>query len=70
MLMCQRMFKSLVLMEVRSFNQDEFKISTIRQPIELMAKKSVEALINIIEDKPVEKKVILPISFIKGYTTK
>ena len=26
--------------------------------------------INIIEDKPVEKKVILPISFIKGYTTK
>ena len=54
----------------RSFNQDEFKISTIRQPIELMAKKSVEALINIIEDKPLEKKVILPISFIKGYTTK
>ena len=54
----------------RSFSQDEFKISTIRQPIELMAKKSVEALINIIEDKPLEKKVILPINFIKGYTTK
>ena len=35
-----------------------------------MAKKSVEALINIIEDKPLEKKVILPINFIKGYTTK
>lgn len=54
----------------RSFSQDEFKISTIRQPVELMAKKSVEALINIIEDKPLEKKVILPINFIKGYTTK
>ena len=56
-------------MEVDHLTKMNLK-STIRQPIELMAKKSVEALINIIEDKPVEKKVILPISFIKGYTTK
>ena len=55
---------------MKSCAQDEFKISTIRQPIELIAQESVSALINIIEKKSEKKEIILPISFIKGYTTK
>lgn len=55
---------------MRSCAQDEFKISTIRQPIELIAQESVNALIDIIEKKSVKKEIILPIDFIKGYTTK
>ena len=55
---------------MKSCVQDEFKISTIRQPIELIAQESVSALINIIEKKSEKKEIILPISFIKGYTTK
>ena len=55
---------------MRSCAKDEFKISTIRQPIELIAQESVNALIDIIEKKSVKKEIILPIDFIKGYTTK
>ena len=49
---------------------DEVQISTIRQPIEQIAKEAVSALINQIENKPVTKKIIIPIKYIKGYTTK
>lgn len=55
---------------IRSSAKDRFTISTIRQPIESIAEESVSALIKIIEKNSVEKKIILPISFIKGYTTK
>ena len=54
----------------KSSIEDDFKISTIRQPVELIAKESVKILLKIIESKKVEKEVILPIKFIKGYTTK
>ena len=50
--------------------KDTIKISTIRQPVELIAKEAVKSLINIIENNKVEKEIILPISFINGYTTK
>ena len=49
---------------------DEVQISTIRQPIEQIAKEAVSALINQIENKPVTKKIIIPIKYIQGYTTK
>ena len=54
----------------RSCVQDEFELSTIRQPIEKIAEESVKALLNIIEKKNVKKEIILPVNFIKGYTTK
>ena len=50
--------------------KDTIKISTIRQPVELIAEKAVRSLINIIENNKVEKEIILPISFIGGYTTR
>lgn len=50
--------------------QDNFTLSTIRQNVEVMAEEAVNALKNIIEKKKTEKKIIIPVSFIKGYTTK
>lgn len=55
---------------IRSSADDEFNISTIRQPIESIAEESVSVLIDIIEKKKVKKEVILPVKFIKGHTTK
>lgn len=54
----------------KSSATDTVKISTIRQPVELIAEEAVKALINIIENKKVKKEIILPITFIQGYTTK
>lgn len=55
---------------IRSSIHDEIKISTIRQPIELVAKEAVKALINLLQNKPIKKEILLPVKFIKGYTTK
>lgn len=56
---------------IRSHHKDSIKISTIRQPIERIAKESVKALINIIDNnKEMKKEIILPVEFIKGFTTK
>lgn len=54
----------------RSSARDEFVLSTIRQPIERIAEESVSSLISIIEKKKTKKKIILPVTFIKGNTTK
>ncbi|MBZ0314519.1 LacI family DNA-binding transcriptional regulator [Clostridium butyricum] len=54
----------------RASAKDEFVISTIRQPVELIAQESVKALMNIIENKHLEKEIILPVNFIEGNTTK
>lgn len=55
---------------IKSHHKDNIKISTIRQPIESIANESVKALINIINNKEIEKEIILPVRFIKGFTTK
>lgn len=55
---------------IRSSAKSKIEISTIRQPIELIAEQSVNALIDIIENKSSNKEIIIPISFIEGYTTK
>lgn len=54
----------------KSSAKDIIKISTIRQPVELIAEESVKALINIIENNKVEKEIILPVTFVEGYTTR
>ena len=54
----------------RSSARDEFVLSTIRQPIERIAEESVSSLISIIEKRKTKKKIILPVTFIKGNTTK
>lgn len=55
---------------IRSHQKDTIRISTIRQPIERIAKEAVKALINIIDNKEMKKEIILPVKFIKGFTTK
>lgn len=45
-------------------------ISSIRQDVELMAKKSVQALIGSINEKGNVVRSVLPVNFKKGYTTK
>ena len=53
----------------RSSKNESIKISTIRQPLELLAEESVKELLNIIENNEARKKIILPVSYVKGYTT-
>lgn len=55
---------------IKSHRNDTIKISTIRQPIESIANESVKALFGIINNKEIEKEIILPVRFIKGFTTK
>ena len=47
-----------------------YVISTIKQPLEEMAKAAVSALFNMIESKPVVLQTILPITYVDGKTTK
>lgn len=51
-----------------SYEQD-FIMSTIRQPVEQMAKEAVEILFKMIEGDYTSKKVKLPVYYIKGDTT-
>lgn len=54
----------------RASASSKYEISTIRQPIDLIAKEAVRSLISIIESSKFESEIILPISFIEGHTTK
>lgn len=53
----------------KSHQHERHTISTIRQPIELLAESAVEALINMIEGQEVQPFVQFPVQFIKGKTT-
>lgn len=46
------------------------KISTIRQPLDLIAEKAVFNLNKVINKEDISKETLLPVRFIKGYTTK
>lgn len=46
-----------------------YVVSTIRQPIQLMAQSAVNSLIGIINNKDVEKRVVLPVEFKRGNST-
>lgn len=45
-------------------------VSTIRQPVDLMAKVAVEKIIQVIDGEPVKEKITLPVTYIEGPTTK
>jgi len=45
-------------------------VSSIRQPVDLMAKKCVEIMISLINKKTVQEINYLPITFVDGGTTK
>lgn len=55
---------------IRANKKEPIRISTIRQSVENIAKEAVTALINIIDSKEIKKEIILPVKFLKGYTTK
>ena len=54
----------------KSHSKETIKISTIRQPIELIAEKAVSNLYNLINKESTPNETLLPVKFIKGYTTK
>lgn len=45
-------------------------VSTIRQPVDLMAKAAVEQIIQLIDGEPVKTKITLPVHYVEGPTTK
>ena len=45
-------------------------ISTIRQPVDLMAKAAVEKIIQVIDGEPIKMKITLPVHYVEGPTTK
>jgi len=45
-------------------------VSTIRQPVDLMAKAAVEQIIQVIDGEPVKTKITLPVHYVEGPTTK
>ena len=55
---------------IKSSKDDFIHISTIRQPIEFIAKESVEAIHALVNKESIKKEILLPVEFIKGYTTK
>lgn len=54
----------------KSSSDDQIEISTIRQPIEAIAKESVKGIIALINRQMVSREMILPVKFIQGKTTK
>ncbi len=45
-------------------------VSTIRQPVDLMAKAAVEKIIQVIDGESVSTKITLPVHYVEGPTTK
>ena len=45
-------------------------VSTIRQPVDLMAKAAVEKIIQVIDGEPIKMKITLPVHYVEGPTTK
>ena len=54
----------------KSSKKSVIEISTIRQPIELIAKHTVESIDALINKQTIEKEIILPVEFHQGSTTK
>ncbi|MGO2962892.1 MAG: LacI family DNA-binding transcriptional regulator [Carnobacterium maltaromaticum] len=55
---------------VKLSEEREYLMTTIRQPLETMAKVSVEQIMNAINGDPIDYKTIIPVTFIEGSTTK
>lgn len=54
----------------KSHESEPYTISTIRQPIDLLAIKSVETLVQVIGGKQVDPLIQFPVNYIRGKTTK
>ncbi len=55
---------------IKSSATDEIKITTICQPIEEIAKMSVNGVIALINKREVSHEVLLPVQLFQGKTTK
>lgn len=55
---------------VKLSEEREYLLTTIRQPLETMAKVAVEQIMNAINGDPIDYKTIIPVTFIEGSTTK
>lgn len=55
---------------IKMQNDLDYAVSSIRQPVPLMAKKAVEVLIAIVQNKNVIKRNVLSVEFVEGGTTK
>ena len=55
---------------VKLSEEREYLMTTIRQPLETMAKVAVEQIMNAINGEPIDYKTIIPVTFIEGSTTK
>ncbi|EFU73187.1 LacI family DNA-binding transcriptional regulator [Enterococcus italicus] len=53
----------------RTSEGSNYLVSTIAQPIELMAQEAVDVLLKVINGKEVSKRTVLPVTFKKGGTT-
>ncbi len=52
------------------FNRGQAFVSSIRQPIEEIARVSVDLLLKVIHGEQTENRVLLPVEFLKGGTTR
>ncbi|MBK0348241.1 LacI family DNA-binding transcriptional regulator [Aerococcaceae bacterium zg-ZJ1578] len=55
---------------IRLASEREYVVSTIKQPLEQMAKKAIDMLLNIIDQKPHMQQILIPGEYIEGPTTK
>ena len=55
---------------IRLANERRYPVSTIKQPLELMAKEAVRMLLSVIDGESYPLQSVLPISFEEGPTTK
>lgn len=55
---------------MRILNVGDYPVSSIAQPVKEMAVTCVDTLIKLIEKKPVERRIILPVTFVEGGTTR
>lgn len=55
---------------VKLSEEREYLLTTIRQPLDEMAKAAVKQVMSAINGDRVEYKTILPVTFIEGSTTK
>ena len=55
---------------MRILNVGDYPVSSIAQPVKDMAGTCVDTLIKLIEKKPVERRIILPVTFVEGGTTR
>lgn len=55
---------------LRALNYGDYAVSSIAQPVEKMAKMCVDVLIKQINKETCEQKIILPVNFVEGGTTR